>query len=65
MVVVAGFLWIPAIADALEQAPPSTWGWFVAALACPAILTADAVDKAIRRHRMQRAAGAVVVAPPP
>jgi calcium-translocating P-type ATPase len=65
VVVVAGFLWIPAIADALEQAPPSVGGWAVAALACPAILTADALDKAVRRHRMRRAAGAVVVAPPP
>jgi calcium-translocating P-type ATPase len=56
MLVVAGFLWIPAIADALEQAPPSTWGWAAALLACPAILAVDAIDKAFRRRHMRRVA---------
>jgi calcium-translocating P-type ATPase len=56
--VVAGFLWIPPIADTLGQAPPSTWGWVVAAAAFPAILAADGVDKAFRRRRMRRTGSA-------
>jgi calcium-translocating P-type ATPase len=54
--VVVGFLWIPPIADALDQAPPSAWGWAAAVLACPAILATDAVDKALRRRQMRRVA---------
>ena len=56
VVVVGCFLFVPVIADALDQAPPTTVGWIVAALACPAILAVDAVDKAFRRRSMARTA---------
>jgi magnesium-transporting ATPase (P-type) len=42
------FLYIPAIADVLDHAPPTLAGFAVALLAAPAVLTVDAIDKARR-----------------
>ena len=47
----ACFLGIPAIADLLDQAPPTTAGWTVALLTPVAVLTVDALDKRMRRER--------------
>jgi len=52
----AAFLWIGGLADLLEHTPPSLAGWLVAVLAPAAVLTADTVDKARRRHRRARVA---------
>jgi calcium-translocating P-type ATPase len=49
-VVVALFLFVPPVADALEHGPPTALGWAVAAAACPAVLLADAADKWFRRR---------------
>ncbi|MEO8694730.1 MAG: cation-transporting P-type ATPase [Acidimicrobiales bacterium] len=50
MVFLAGFLYIGPVARLLDQRPPSIAGFLVAALAAPAVLTADALDKARRRR---------------
>lgn len=42
------FLFVPPLADLLEQAPPTLLGAAVALLAAPAVLLADAADKARR-----------------
>jgi magnesium-transporting ATPase (P-type) len=49
LALLVAFLWVPAIADLLGQAPPSTWGLAVALLGIPAVLAADAADKRLRR----------------
>jgi magnesium-transporting ATPase (P-type) len=49
LVLLAGFLGIPPLADLLEHAPPTATGWAIAALAPIAVLAADALDK--RRTR--------------
>ena len=64
-----GFLYFPPLADLLGQAPPSAAGLGIALLAMPAVLAADAVQKAwLRRRRSlprERAArGAASVRPP-
>lgn len=41
----AGFLYVPALADLLGHAPPTTVGYMVAALTIPAVLCADAIQK--------------------
>ncbi len=47
-----GFLYIPMLADVLEQAPPSWAGFAVALVAAPAVLVADALQKrAMARRR--------------
>jgi calcium-translocating P-type ATPase len=52
LAMLAGFLFIPPIADLLDQAPPSWAGFAVALLAIPAVLAADTAQKsAIRRRR--------------
>jgi magnesium-transporting ATPase (P-type) len=43
-----GLLYIDPLAHLLGQQPPSTAGWAVAALAAPAVLTADAIHKRLR-----------------
>jgi len=45
------FLFVPPIADLLDHAPPSLAGFGVALLAAPAVLIADALDKARRARR--------------
>ncbi len=45
------FLGLPPLADLLRHAPPTTVGWLVAALAVPAVLGADALDKLRRSPR--------------
>jgi magnesium-transporting ATPase (P-type) len=40
------FLWVPPLADLLGGSPPSLLGWLVAACAVPAVLLADAAQKA-------------------
>ena len=47
----AAFLFVPAIADLLDQAPPTAVGWAVACAAIPAVLGADSLHKAVRRRR--------------
>jgi magnesium-transporting ATPase (P-type) len=55
LAMLAGFLFIPPIADLLDQAPPSLAGFAVALLAVPAVLVADTVHKsAVRRQREAR-----------
>jgi magnesium-transporting ATPase (P-type) len=49
LVMLAGFLLIPPVADLLDQAPPPAAGFAVAVLAAPALLAADA------RHKHTRA----------
>ncbi|MGZ8751878.1 MAG: cation-translocating P-type ATPase [Acidimicrobiia bacterium] len=47
-----GFLYIPMLAEVLDQAPPSWAGFAVALLAAPAVLAADALQKrAMARRR--------------
>jgi hypothetical protein len=53
----AGFLFIPPIADLLGQARPSWAGFAVALLAIPAVLFADVVHKALLHPRRQRQLG--------
>jgi hypothetical protein len=45
----AGLLYVPPIADLLDQAGPTWPGFAVALLAAPAVLAADTVHKARRR----------------
>ena len=50
------FLWIPPIADLLDQTVPTAAGWFIALLTPALLLLADAFDKRVRaqgtnRHR--------------
>jgi magnesium-transporting ATPase (P-type) len=53
----AAFLFVPPLADLLDQAPPTGAGWAVAVLAAPAVLVADAVQKRwIWRGRRRRQA---------
>jgi magnesium-transporting ATPase (P-type) len=47
----AAFLYVPALADLLDQAPPTWQGFAVAALAIPAVVAADAMQKLVARHR--------------
>jgi magnesium-transporting ATPase (P-type) len=47
----AGFLYVPPLADLLDQAPPSWVGFVVALLAIPAVLIADTAQKAVLRRR--------------
>ncbi len=49
------FLWVPAVADLLDQANPTAAGWAVAFLAPVVLLLADAFDKRLRgRHTSAR-----------
>jgi magnesium-transporting ATPase (P-type) len=48
-----GFLFVPAVAALLGQAPPTVTGWLVAATAVPAVLLVDAAHKARRRRAAQ------------
>jgi calcium-translocating P-type ATPase len=52
LLMLAGFLFIPPLADLLDQAPPTLAGFAVALLAAPAVLTADTVAKMIRARRV-------------
>jgi magnesium-transporting ATPase (P-type) len=47
----AAFLLVPPIASLLDQAPPPAAAFAVAMLAAPAVLAADALQKAVRRRR--------------
>ncbi len=49
LALLAAFLYVPPIADALEQQPPSILGLVVAACSIPAVILVDLVDKL--RHR--------------
>ncbi len=49
LVMLLGFLFVPPIADLLDQAPPSWAGFGVALLAIPAVLAADTVQKTVVR----------------
>jgi magnesium-transporting ATPase (P-type) len=53
----AAFLYVPFIADVLDQAPPSWAGFAVALLAIPAVLGADTVQKALLRRRRDHRLG--------
>jgi magnesium-transporting ATPase (P-type) len=56
LAMLAGFLFVPRVADLLDHAPPTVAGFAVALLAVPALLAADATHKAVAR-RARRAAG--------
>jgi magnesium-transporting ATPase (P-type) len=45
LAMLAGFLYLPPLAELLDQAPPTLAGFAVALLAIPAVLVADAVHK--------------------
>jgi magnesium-transporting ATPase (P-type) len=47
----AGFLFIPPVASVLEHRPPPLAGFIVALLSVPAVLGADAAQKAWKRNR--------------
>jgi magnesium-transporting ATPase (P-type) len=51
LVLLGAFLYVPALADLLDQAPPPVEAFGVAVLAAPVVLCADALQKRIRRHR--------------
>jgi calcium-translocating P-type ATPase len=51
LLLLAASLWIPALANLLDQAPPSAAGWAVALTAPIAVLGTDALDKAVRHRR--------------
>jgi hypothetical protein len=44
--------WAP-LADLLDQEWPTAAGWFVAASAVPAVITADTLHKVLRRRRRE------------
>lgn len=50
LVLLVAFLGVPAIAGALDHAPPPLAGALVAFLAAPAVLVADAAHKRLRRR---------------
>ncbi len=54
--VIASFLFVPVIASAMDQAPPTAWGWAVVVLAVPVMLAVDAAWKLPRRRRHRVAA---------
>ena len=54
LAMLAGFLYIPPVADLLDQAPPTLAGFGVALLAAPAVLAADALHKAARGRARPR-----------
>ena len=51
LAMLAAFLYLPPLADLLDQAPPTWVGFVIAALAIPAVLAADTVQKAVVRRR--------------
>jgi hypothetical protein len=51
LAMLVGFLYLPPIADLLGQAPPSLVGFAVALPAIPAVLAADAIQKAGQASR--------------
>jgi hypothetical protein len=53
----AGVLFVPPIADLLDQAGPTWPGFAVALLAAPAVLAADTAHKALRRRTDQKDQG--------
>jgi magnesium-transporting ATPase (P-type) len=48
------FLYLPPLADLLDQAPPPWEGYLVAVCAVPAVVAADGVHKAFRRRAVSR-----------
>jgi magnesium-transporting ATPase (P-type) len=51
LALLACFLYIPAVADVLGQAPPPPLGWLMAIMGIPVMLGVDALHKQIRRRR--------------
>lgn len=49
------FLFVPAIADLLEQSPPTVIGWTIAIAAFPIVLLADTAHKYVRSVRARAA----------
>ncbi len=58
LAMLAMFLYFPPLADLLDQAGPSWPGFAVALLAIPAVLTADAAQKASVRRRARQSSPA-------
>ncbi len=54
LVITASFLFVPPVAAAMDQAPPTVWGWLVAVSSIPVMLAVDAGEKAIHRRRRSR-----------
>jgi calcium-translocating P-type ATPase len=63
LVMLAGFLLIPPVADLLDQAPPPAAGFAVAILAAPALLAADALHKHTRATRRRERDAKPVLTP--
>lgn len=51
LLVLVAVLVVPPVADLLGHRPPSLTGLLLAVCAVPAVLAADALDKAVRRRR--------------
>jgi hypothetical protein len=54
LLALVGFLYLPAVADLLEHAPPPAAAAAVAFAAIPAVLAADAIHKTWRARRRRR-----------
>ncbi len=67
LLALVGFLYVPVVADALDQAPPSWQAALVAVAAAPTVLAVDAVHKArrTRRRRVSRGDEAPAGSRPP
>jgi magnesium-transporting ATPase (P-type) len=62
LAMLAGFLYLPPLAELLDQAPPTLAGFAVALLAIAAVLVADAVHKgALHARRPRNELGMVVM----
>ncbi len=53
LVLLAISLFVPLVANVLGQAPPPPIGWLIAALALPAVLTVDGLQKRLTRKERQ------------
>ena len=57
LVITGSFLFVPFIADAMDQAPPTTWGGVVAVLAAPTMVLVDPTETSLHRRRHPRRVG--------
>ena len=51
ILITGSFLFVPVIAEAMDQAPPTSWGWLVAVCASPVMVLVDSVEKGVQRRR--------------
>jgi magnesium-transporting ATPase (P-type) len=55
VIITGSFIFVPVIADAMDQAPPTAAGWVVALAACPTMVVVDSVEKCFHRRRRLQA----------